>query len=424
MKTRITSFLEKAGLTILSCLTLISSVWSQPQCMTDGFSTAAPWTSVGPAPVVGGGVLDFGPSGNSKCAYVYRSLTDDRTHDNFSLSASQSWTVEFAFSPTHPTPTMVPGHHLMSLTSTSDDAYNSCASGTAYGISILDAVDIFYACPSSSGGIATWGLTGCGKKAGVLGTASTPIYFNAINQIGMTFYIRLQCLTSGVCQLSVFTDPAFTTLFAPAQCFNVDPTISNLQYAQAGVIPQGGFYRGLNGTLRNLKVCNNRADMDMDPGVWTQTGTTVAINGTSGCVFNNSVDGADSRVDRSLEALVINSQSWNAQATFKLSSTSYTGPGHDILALSNGAGNNIFPMIVPTQDVIVAALVGTGSSMQMVGRAKQGNVWLNSSVGIPIPTAGTYYILLQRICATQGTIRLVRSNGEARQEKYQARFKM
>ena len=139
---------------------------------------------------------------------------------------------------------------------------------------------------------------------------------------------------------------------------------------------------------------------------WVKTGSTVYTTATS-YTFSNCVDNSDNRLDKNIGALISTSQEWTAYAHLNITNVSNDptyGPGHDILALSAGGGNNIFPMVVPSQDVIVADLYGTGGSYAIYGRSKKGVNWATSSAAIPVVQNTDYYIVLQRLCSTVGQI--------------------
>lgn len=111
-----------------------------------------------------------------------------------------------------------------------------------------------------------WCIYGHAKKSnGSFYPASSPFNSAQLNwswgiplpNINTNYYIRLERLNPNECIISVFSDAAMTTHVPMSpQCFQVDPTIQNLSYAQNFTHQSGSYYRSLAGSVSNLKVFN------------------------------------------------------------------------------------------------------------------------------------------------------------------------
>jgi type IX secretion system substrate protein len=82
----------------------------------------------------------------------------------------------------------------------------------------------------------------------------------ALPSMGVTYYIRLQRISSTLGKINLFTDPA-RTIQAPGspQTFVITSAVTGLSYVQHGAIPQGFYTRTLTGTLKNLDICDSIA---------------------------------------------------------------------------------------------------------------------------------------------------------------------
>jgi len=411
MKTKILYPWKKILSGSLLSFALIGSSDIGAQIMTDLYTSAGAWTPNGPTPpTISANQINFVGDPAVNCNFIYRPLKDNYTGAAFSLGAQDTWTLEFAFTPGAAINGKVPGHTLMAVTSGTDNTWNPCPGAQPYPYSNQNDVEVYYesapAAPSS-----TWMVYAASKYGTVWKLPTTGVVVDPTANPGKTYYIRLQRLDQGEGQLSIFNDPAYTLPYAPPQCFTIDWAMGGLQYLQSGSIPQGGGFRAMNATINNLNIFKNQNCLGMTAGAYpsgfwhaSMSSTTLVANGTA-CVFNGCLDGSDNRIDRSIGPLIANSLSWEANAEFTITGSSFTGPGHDILALTAGNGSNVFSTTPSSEDAIVAYVYGTGSSWAIYGRAtKQGQSWLNPSNGITLPKSGSYYILLQRLCDGQGQI--------------------
>ena len=84
----------------------------------------------------------------------------------------------------------------------------------------------------------------------------------ALPSIGNSFYVRLERLTANDCRISVFSD-ANMTLHVPGspQCFEISPTIQNLNTLQNFTHVSGSKFRRIRGEVDSYKIYNGCADV-------------------------------------------------------------------------------------------------------------------------------------------------------------------
>ena len=77
-------------------------------------------------------------------------------------------------------------------------------------------------------------------------------------ELNKDYYMRLERLNAGTCQISIFSDAAMTVhVPGSPQCFYIDANIKNLNTFQNSAHPSGSFFRSLTGFVDNLVIYNN-----------------------------------------------------------------------------------------------------------------------------------------------------------------------
>lgn len=84
----------------------------------------------------------------------------------------------------------------------------------------------------------------------------------ALPSIGNSFYVRLERLTANNCRISVFSDANMTShVPGSPQCFEISPTIENLNTLQNFAHVSGSKFRRIRGEVDSYKIYNGCADV-------------------------------------------------------------------------------------------------------------------------------------------------------------------
>lgn len=382
---------------------LINGLSAQVQSMQDDYSSSAPWTAGAGSnpPVVSSNVLNFNATQGSVMNYIYRSI-------GFTLNSGDSWTADIEFKPVY-SGSACPAHTIMSLTAGTTNSWNSSIVG--YPASNQDAVEVYYI-TSYCAGSTTWQLVANAKDGTSWGTASGGINIDPNASPGTTYYIRLQRLSATVGVLNVYSNSSYTThVSGSPQTFTISSGVTGLTHVQHGCIPQGSSNRKLTATLDNLKISNNSFCEDYTPqNTWTQTGSGSVAIGSNVCQLSAVTGFTDESVHTSLSGMIANSMHWRAETEFSFSSVSSYGPAVGVLCLSDDVTGNIWGYPTLNSQNVVAAYfssVANGSSADWMiyGTSRSGTTWGTPSNGINLPSLNTtYYIVLERVDATNGQI--------------------
>lgn len=326
---------------LLAGLFFLCSFQIQAQTCTtvldDDFSSNSGWTQVGGGTVsVTGGVCSF----NNTYAGV-----DDRIHKTLPVALSNTyWKAEckVTFNGQNPNGNGA-GAELLSLTAgtlpfMTYDASQSFQETVQDGISVVitstsaadeDRDNWFFLTEAKLGNNRTYNL-------------ASSIYASSAISV---YYLRLERTATGMTQMSVCTDAAFTQHMpgSPSQ-FAINPAISGLNVIQHASNPPGTATRMFNGSIDDDYVCHDVASCNLllvdnfaTNSGWTQVGGGT-VNVASGvCNFNTTYAGVDDRVYKTLPTTLSNTY-WKAECkiTFNGQNPNGNGTGAELLSLTAG----------------------------------------------------------------------------------------
>jgi len=231
----------------------ILSMSAAGQCnevvFTDNFSSSSSWTTIGSEVSIGAGKCNFVNAYDGSYNKIYKSVG--------SVLSDTYFKAEFDLSITSPNPSgNGSGHDLLCLTAGTLDWENYDAS-MSYQVTNQDGIQVNLGSPGgvSDNNINNW-VFGIGAKKGtVVQSSSATIPASSLIK---NYYLRLERLSKGKTQLSIFSDSARTvSLPGSPVIFTIDSTITGLNTIQHGVHTGGNSARMLNATLDNDAICDN-----------------------------------------------------------------------------------------------------------------------------------------------------------------------
>jgi hypothetical protein len=371
--------------------------------LTDDFSSSSSWVMVGDGSVnVSSGQCNFVDATGGAINKVSRNL-------NATLSDNY-WKAECDFSITSANPASHgTGAILMALTAGDLDFMNDMVSETDQdGIAVVLFSDSPY-----DENINNWKFIIESKKGNIRAVSTGYIYANSTIS---HYYIRLERTSSGMTQLSVYSDAAFTThLPGSPFTFAADPTITGLSYIQHGATTAGYPPRLLTATIDNDMVCDDVSESDCSniildddfsvPANWVAIGDG-GVNVSNGtCNFDNVSGGAFNKVLQNLNT-TLSDDYWKAEFDFSIVSPNPTGHGTGVILIALTAGDLDFinDLSAETNQDGIAAILGSDSpydeninNWKFIIENKKGNV---RSIGTTYiyanSTISNYYIRLER----------------------------
>lgn len=355
--------MKKTFFTLLSLFTLHTS-FSQTNCVVDDLSSNAEWTQIGTSLSITDGKIKYD---NTECGPDRRVL---RTVPTFHL-----WKLDFSFKPINFNPTG-PSHVLM--------AYTAGQRQTEYSPAQQARV-IYLSNPTSSAAKLYMDAQGTQGTQGILAP------------IGSTYYIRMERTCATQLVLSVFSDAARTKHVQGSPIISTLTEnlegLNTLQSSNSVLGPGNPF----SAELDNITLCGSPVNCHEKSSFnWTQIGSSVTA--TNDVINFNSTN--DDGIDRRVIATVPKFDLW--KMTFRFQPTDYNslGPAHILLSYSNGTLHS------ETASGLVQARViylsnPTASTPQLFFDALDSPT---TTTGILAPKGSTYYVKLERRCATELTL--------------------
>ena len=199
---------------------------------------------------------------------------------------------------------------IMALTAGTLD-FESYDASQSYMETIQDGICVgIYSNSTTDNNINNWFFGISGKKGNVRTSTGTTSQIYANSAIS-NYYIRLERTANGMTQLSVFSDPTFTThLPGSPITFAIDPTITGLNTVQHGTAVCGWTTRLINAIVDNDLICDDSSintcssivlsdDFSSTVNWQSQGNGDVNINNGK-CNFHNVYCGSYNRVYRNL----------------------------------------------------------------------------------------------------------------------------
>lgn len=230
-----------------------TTVSPQQLNFTDNYSSDASWTFIKP--------VNFLAIENGKVTYKNDAPGNEYYRMYKTLPApvsNESFLAEFKFTPTAVAGSMGPGHAIFSLTAGIDDP-SYVNKGTGGSVSSVDKTNqdgifVLYTSPAG-GGASTYKLYFLSKDGNTFSEDAAAGYIDYTLALNTTYFVRLERLSLTNCQVSVYSDAAYTTLLA-SSCFSISAEVKNLNTLQHGGWLGAGEERALNATVDDVKVQN------------------------------------------------------------------------------------------------------------------------------------------------------------------------
>ena len=247
--------------------------------LVDSFSNPANWTVVGGDSVyVAGGKCNFVNVSDGTYNKVYRSIG--------TTLSNTYWKAETNFSILNPNPSgSGVGEVIMALTAGNQD-FLTLNSASGYAETNQDAIGVIINSNSPyDSNTNDWYFLIEAKKGNIRTyDTSTAIYLNAAIS---NYYVKLERISKGMAQLSIYSDSLFTTqLPGSPKTFVIDSTITGLNTIQHGTSTPGWYARFINATIDNDLICD---DGNVPPACNSAFTYTLWASGQVSFTANSSV---------------------------------------------------------------------------------------------------------------------------------------
>jgi len=251
---------------ILIILGIIGILNAQAQCCYHTtYPSPAGWKTDGGTYIIGTSSFNFN---NTPCNASGNTAFSYATHPLACTLSDSAWKGDVDFEYTGRGSGGV-AHSLLAIIADTLNAWNT----PSFAETNQNAIETYINSPFG-GAQNTDSLYAHSKVGATWNAVSKGI---ALPSMEVTYYIRLERVSSTLGRISLFLDPA-RIVHAPGspQTFPVTSAVTGLSYVQHGAIPQGNYERALTATLKNLDVCDSIATYNPQPG--SSSGNPILVN--------------------------------------------------------------------------------------------------------------------------------------------------
>ncbi|PKP04609.1 MAG: hypothetical protein CVU11_04330 [Bacteroidetes bacterium HGW-Bacteroidetes-6] len=398
----------------------IQAAFSQDSCKTilieDDYSNSSLWTTQGNVSI-SGGVCSF----NNIEGHSYQ-----RAYQQLSRPVSDSyWKAEakFEITATNPSGSGV-GAIVVGLTAGNLDFTSNIAAG--YTETNQDGIAaVVWSASEFDNDIDNWQFIIESKKGSTRTYTTTGIPLSSSNS---TYYLSLERVGAAV-QLSVFYDGAhLSQLPGSPITFNIDSSITGLDYVQQGGITAASDYRKLSAEIDSLKICDNllldtscvsflvQEDFSNAAG-WTTQGN---VSITNNVCFLNTITGRYYHRAYTEMSRAVSDSYWKVEVSLNILNQNPVNKGVGTVLIALTAGDLDFASydynagLVETNQDGIAALLWSDSeydndmdNWQFIIEAKKGNARTYTPSGIYASSSQMeYFIVLERTATDEVRLRV------------------